>query len=126
MLRIFLVEDNHLIRENLIETLQDLSDSKIVGVAETELDAVTWLHQNASDWDLVIIDLFLKQGSGLTVLQACLNRTPSQKALVLSNYAFAEEVKARCFQLGANAVFDKSNEIDELVSTCKKLANREC
>ena len=34
--------------------------------------------------------------------------------VVLSNYATAD-MRKRCAQLGADAVFDKSNEIDALV-----------
>ena len=66
------------------------------------------------------MDLFLKQGSGLGVLEACRNRQPGQKVLVLSNYATAD-MRKRCAQLGADAVFDKSNEIDALVDYCIEL-----
>ena len=37
--------------------------------------------------------------------------------VVLSNYA-TEDMRKRCAQLGADAVFDKSNEIDALVEYC--------
>ncbi len=68
-------------------------------------------------WDIAIIDLFLRQGSGLGVLAACRNRLPHQRMVVLSNYA-TPDVRMRCAQLGVDAVFDKSNEIDDLVDYC--------
>ncbi|MGQ2981223.1 MAG: response regulator, partial [Polaromonas sp.] len=68
-------------------------------------------------WDLAIVDLFLKQGSGLGVLEACRNRKAQQKVIVLSNYATAD-IRKRCAQLGVDAVFDKSNEIDALINYC--------
>ena len=37
--------------------------------------------------------------------------------MVLSNYA-TPDVRMRCAQLGVDAVFDKSNEIDALVDYC--------
>jgi hypothetical protein len=37
--------------------------------------------------------------------------------VVLSNYA-TPDVRMRCAQLGVDAVFDKSNEIDALVDYC--------
>ena len=67
--------------------------------------------------DLAIVDLFLKQGSGLGVLEACRGRPAGQRVVVLSNYATAD-MRKRCAQLGADAVFDKSNEIDALVEYC--------
>ena len=72
---------------------------------------------NPQKWDLAILDLFLKQGSGLGVLAACRDRKPTQKIVVLSNYATAD-IRQRCAQLGVDAVFDKSNEIDALVEYC--------
>jgi two-component system OmpR family response regulator len=116
-LRTYIVEDNATIRENLIGTLEELTSVKAVGVAETESEGKNWLIHNSAEWDLAIVDLFLRQGSGLGVIEACRNRDPSQKVVVLSNYA-TQDMRRRCEQLGADAVFDKSNEIEALVEYC--------
>ena len=116
-LKTYIVEDNRTIRENLIGTLEELASIDAVGSAETENDGKAWLAEQGKQWDLAIVDLFLKQGSGLGVLAACRNRKPWQKVVVLSNYATAD-IRQRCTQLGVDAVFDKSNEIDALVDYC--------
>ena len=116
-LKTYIVEDNPTIRENLIGTLEELACVIAVGSADTENDGKTWLNNNREKWDLAIVDLFLKQGSGLGVLAACRDRPLSQKVVVLSNYATAD-IRQRCAQLGVDAVFDKSNEIDALVAYC--------
>jgi two-component system, OmpR family, response regulator len=116
-LRTYIVEDNATIRENLIGTLEELAGIRAVGWAETENEAKAWLQQSSTGWDLAIVDLFLKQGSGLGVLEACRRRSPSQRVVVLSNYA-TTDMRKRCSQLGADAVFDKSNEIDALIDYC--------
>jgi len=116
-LKTYIVEDNPTIRENLIGTLEELALIKAVGTAETENDGKAWLAEGHNEWDLAIVDLFLKQGSGLGVLAACRNRAPRQKVVVLSNYA-TTDIRRRCTQLGVDAVFDKSNEIDALVAYC--------
>ena len=120
-LRTFIVEDNATIRENLIATLEELASVEAVGVAETEDDGKAWLTAHGGQWDLAILDLFLRQGSGLGVLAACRSRSPGQKVVVLSNYA-TPDVRMRCAQLGVDAVFDKSNEIDALVDYCVLLS----
>ena len=51
------------------------------------------------------------------MLEACRDRARGQRVVVLSNYATAD-MRKRCTQLGADAVFDKSNEIDALVEYC--------
>ncbi len=116
-LRTYIVEDNATIRDNLIDALQELAQIEAVGVAETEEDGKAWLAAHPGQWDLAIVDLFLRQGSGLGVLAACRDRLSSQKMVVLSNYA-TPDVRMRCAQLGVDAVFDKSNEIEALVDFC--------
>lgn len=120
--RAYIVEDSPTIRDNLIETLQELALVDPVGVADTEHEGKRWLAQNDSYWDLAIIDLFLREGSGLNILEALRQRRPEQKMIVLSNHA-TNDVRWRCAQLGADAVFDKSTEIDALIDYC--VAERE-
>jgi two-component system OmpR family response regulator len=116
-LRTFIVEDNSTILENLMATLDELAGVVTVGTSETENAGKEWLLEHPASWDLAIVDLFLKQGSGLGILAACRNRRPEQKVVVLSNYATVD-IRKRCAQLGVDAVFDKSNEIDALVDYC--------
>ncbi len=116
-LRTYIVEDNPTIRENLIATLEELANITPVGSAETETEGKGWLLDHSAEWDLAIIDLFLKQGSGLGILTACRERAAHQKVVVLSNYA-TPDIRKRCAQLGVDAVFDKSNEIDALIDFC--------
>ena len=116
-LNTYIVEDNPVIRENLIATLEELAGVHMVGTSDNENDSKLWLADTSQNWSLAIVDLFLKQGSGLGVLAACRNRKSTQKMVVLSNYATAD-IRQRCAQLGADAVFDKSNEIDALVDYC--------
>ena len=116
-LRAFIVEDSLTIRDNLIETLQELAFVEAVGVAETERDGTHWLAGHQSDWDLAIVDLYLREGNGLNIVAACRSRREGQKLVVLSNHA-SRDIRLRCAQLGADAVFDKSTEIDALVDYC--------
>lgn len=122
-LRTYIVEDNATIRDNLIGTLEELASVEPLGWAETENQARSWFAGHQDDWDLAIVDLFLKQGSGLGVLEACRQRERNQRVVVLSNYTTAD-MRKRCSQLGADAVFDKSNEIDALVDYCLALGEK--
>lgn len=115
--RAYIVEDSSTIRDNLTETLLELAHIESVGSADTEQEGAEWLVRHPDEWDLAIIDLFLKEGTGLNVLMACQQRQPTQKLVVLSNHA-TRDVRWRCAQLGADAVFDKSTEIDDLLAFC--------
>jgi len=123
-LKTYLVEDSKVIRDNLIATLEELVPVTVVGSAEDESTAVQWLERPEHEADLVIIDVFLKRGSGLGVLRA-VNASRSQRHLVvLSNYA-TPDMRRKCRELGAAEVFDKSNEIDALIAYCGRLAGQD-
>jgi len=113
----YLAEDNEAIAQNLIETLQDICEVKVVAVGATQTEASQWLAMHDSEWDLAIVDLFLREGSGLGVLAGCRNRPLRQKVIVLTNYA-TPEIRKRATELGANAVFDKSSELEKLFAYC--------
>lgn len=119
-IKTYIVEDSPIIRDNLIATLEELTSALTVGTAETELDGVAWLSNSSNTWDLAIVDLFLKQGTGLGVVSACKRRLSTQKVIVLSNYA-TPDVRKQCALLGADAVFDKSTEIEQLLEYCVNL-----
>jgi DNA-binding NarL/FixJ family response regulator len=122
-LQTYIVEDSPVIRENLIATLEELVPVKVVGSAADESTAVHWLSQAGRPVDLVIVDIFLKGGSGLGVLRSGQALPNPLKMVVLSNYA-TPDMRRKCLALGADAVFDKSHEIEALIAYCGQLAAR--
>lgn len=115
--RTFIVDDNPTLRENLVGTLREVARVDPIGQAESEAEGSRWLSRNLSLWDLAIVDLFLRDGTGFRVLEACRHRGPAQKMVVLSNHV-TPEMRRKCTQLGADAVFDKATEIDDLIDYC--------
>lgn len=115
----FLVEDSLTIRENLIPALQDLGSAEIVAVAETEDEAKDWLGAHAEGWDLAVVDMFLREGNGIGVVVVCQNRQKHQRVAVLTNYA-TDSIRERCLNAGANAVFDKSTQLEEFFDYCQQ------
>ena len=123
-LQAYLVEDNVLVRDNLIAALEELAPLHFVGSAADESVAVRWLQVDPDPCDLVIVDMFLRTGSGLGVIAAARRECPGTALVVLSNYA-TDEMQARCLASGADRVFDKSRDIDQLVAYCIALSTRE-
>ncbi|BEP62278.1 hypothetical protein GmRootV213_28320 [Variovorax sp. V213] len=114
-----LIEDSKTIRENLVPALAELADVEVVAVAETASEAVVLLESLKNTWQLAVVDLFLREGSGLTVLRACQERSARQRVVVLTNY-LTEEMRRRSRELGADAIFDKSRELDLFFEWCKQ------
>ncbi|MDI3511078.1 response regulator transcription factor [Hydrogenophaga sp.] len=122
-LKTFLVEDSPVIRSNLAAALEDLAPVDIVGHAASADDAILQLETliEQDGCDLVIIDIFLKGGSGLDVLSRLSKLRAPARPVVLTNYA-TPEIRAECLHLGADKVFDKSRDIDALVGYCNEVA----
>jgi DNA-binding NarL/FixJ family response regulator len=91
-------------------------------MAETEHDARRWLASNAG-WDVAIVDLFLREGQRPERRwRPHAQRNPGQQVIVLSNHS-SRDVRWRCAQLGADAVFDKSTELEALIDYCLRRAD---
>lgn len=118
----YLVEDNQTILTNLMETLSEIAHLEIAAHSATQSEASQWLTQHHANWHLAIVDLFLRQGTGLGILAACRDREPHQKIVILTNYA-TPEIRLRSAALGADAVFDKSTELDGLMDYCIEQAS---
>lgn len=120
LLSTVLIEDSPTIRENLIPALLDLGGATVVEIAETEVDALRTLTSLGNAWHLAVVDIFLREGSGLAVLRGGQSRMPHQRMVALTNYA-TSDMRARCLELGADAVFDKSQELDQFFEWCSQL-----
>lgn len=122
-LRTYLVEDSEIIRTNLQEALLELGNAEVVAHADGEAKARQWFNEHPDEWDLAVVDLFLKEGSGIGLVRSQRSRAPEQKVVVLSNYA-TRDMRERCIELGVDAMFDKSTELDDMLAWCRGLRQR--
>jgi DNA-binding NarL/FixJ family response regulator len=121
MVRTYIVEDNPVILTNLRDTLEELTPVQVMGTAADETTAVDSLRSDPRGMDLVIIDIFLASGSGLAVLRSAQELNLPARRVVLTNYA-TPDIRRRCTALGADRVFDKSSEIEDLIDYCGDIA----
>jgi DNA-binding NarL/FixJ family response regulator len=120
LIRCFIVEDSPVILHGLIDTLEQMLPLKVVGSCGDQKSAVAWLDGHRGQYDVVITDIFLKQGTGLDVLKHLQPLQGGFTKVVLTNYATAD-MRQRCAALGADMVFDKSSELDELIEYCAQI-----
>jgi two-component system, OmpR family, response regulator len=112
-MRAYLVEDNVAISDSLISAMDDMANVETVGIARSQAEAEAWLARHPAEWDVLIIDLFLEEGSGLGVVKKVAERRPGQQVIVLTNYAeVAEDEALNC---GADAVFDKLTGLESFL-----------
>jgi DNA-binding NarL/FixJ family response regulator len=120
-LKVFLVEDSPVIRQNLVGALEEMAPVTVVGHAESAAAATALLSGQPPPCDLAIVDVFLRAGIGLDVLRALREQHSPVARVVLTNYA-TPDIRSQCLALRADRVFDKSGDIDALVDYCIELA----
>ncbi|MEO7335727.1 MAG: response regulator [Caldimonas sp.] len=119
-IKTFIVEDSSVVRENLIAALHENAPIEVIGMAEDEASAVAWLTDPTHDCELLIVDIFLHAGTGIGVLQGIGRTAGNVTKVVLSNHA-TPEIRAKCLELGADEVFDKSNELEAMLAFCNRM-----
>src|SRR6185369_17932260 len=102
------------IAEELSSALEELAQAKVVGTAQAEDEACRWMDERTQACDVAVIDVFLKRGTGLGVLEHIAKYEQPPRRVILTNYA-TPDMHHRCRELGADAVFDKSTEIEQLI-----------
>lgn len=120
LLRVYVVEDCPNVRDSLLVFLHIPGQVEIIGLADSENEAVAAIL--AVPVDAVIVDLNLREGSGMAVIEKLRRAelTPQPKIIVFTNHV-APELKQRAMQLGADYFLDKSVEQDNLRATLQTL-----
>jgi DNA-binding NarL/FixJ family response regulator len=136
-LRVAIVESSPLIRARLREALAEVANLEVVGTAEVEVEARTMLRKIA--WDVVVLDLQLREGTGLGVLltlatdreRQSAGRTGSDAAsdvpdsrtiIVLTHFTFPQ-YRRKGEALGVHHFFDKARETHRVREVLEELAN---
>lgn len=110
-IRVFLADDSALMRDR-IAALLETDDMVIAGQAETPGGSIDGIL--AVQPDVVVLDVQLASGSGLSVLRAIRKAAPGIAFVVFSNNA-GPAYRKRYLEEGATCFLDKSAESNLLV-----------
>lgn len=119
-LAVYIVEDDPSIQDSLKVVIEAYLRAEVMGWAPSEAEALAWLRANDGRWHLLVVDLTLAQGSGLGVLAAVSQMGTGKGVVVALTNAASPGNRATCLRLGADAVFDKSEEINQFLAYCEK------
>jgi two-component system OmpR family response regulator len=101
-----MVEDSKEIQSAVEDLLGMIGGFEISARLQTEAEGTEWLEQHGSSWDLAVLDLVLRDGSGFNLIRRFKAANEQGRIIVLSDYA-TPIIKVRCVELGADAVFSK-------------------
>jgi DNA-binding NarL/FixJ family response regulator len=120
-LRVLLVEDSHIISDLITENLARIPRLSLLGIAETESDAVSMLRSEPCD--VLILDIQLRQGNGINLLRILSGDPAHARTLkiVLSNHV-SGTYRRICEQYGVQFFFDKTSEFPQLQTLLSRLS----
>ena len=98
--RVFVVDDHPLVREWLGNLIQQQPDLVLCGEAGSAADALEAIMVSSAD--VAIVDLSLKDGSGLDLIRRLKTRRPETSVIVLSMHD-ERLYAARALRAGARA-----------------------
>lgn len=116
MISVFLVDDHRLFLSGVKAELEDKVD--IVGSSSDVDDAIAGVRD--ADPDVVLIDVHMPGGGGLTVIEQVTETHPDMRFLALSVSDAAEDVIAM-IRAGARGYVTKSIAPDELVDAITRV-----
>lgn len=112
-MKVFVVEDSAAVRERLLEMIREIDDIEVVGEAETFDAAVSGILDTRPDVAVLDIKLADDRGSGIDVLAEVKKGLPAMRAIVMSNYATPQHMKASA-DAGAEYFLDKSADFERI------------
>jgi len=117
-MRLLLVDDSVVLLKALSQEFSTIAGVEIVGQAKDEAEALE-SYQSLKP-EVIILDICLKQGSGINVLKIIKKNKPSPIVIMLTNYS-CPQYERTCMELGANYFFDKLTEIPKVSQILKEL-----
>ena len=118
-MKVFIVEDSALMYARISQAVKAIQGFSVTGAASDASGALTAIRESSPD--ALIVDIQLREGSGLDVLKQIKSERPEIKTLVLSNSATLPYQHAATLA-GADYFLDKSTEFGQLANILKKWA----
>ena len=119
MIKVFIVDDNAIVREALKDIIAETSDMVTVGEAANGQHLLDQVHNG--DWDVVILDIAMPGRGGLDTLEELKTKRPELPVLMLSMYQ-EEQYAMRAFRRGASGYLTKQSTPTELIASIRKVA----
>jgi DNA-binding NarL/FixJ family response regulator len=116
--RVFIVDDHALVREWLGNLLRREPDLVVVGEADEPVAALAAMTNSPPD--VAVIDVSLKQGSGLELIKDLRARLPNVEIVVLSMHDSVSDFE-RAFRAGATGYVMKRESTGQIVEAIRQV-----
>ncbi len=116
--KIIVVDDHLVVRKGLKKILDETDDIEVVDEASNGQEFLSKVSKE--NYDMVLLDIFLPDRSGLDILKYLKVRKPGLPVLILSMYP-EEQYAVRTLRAGASGYLTKTSLSEELISAIRKV-----
>jgi two-component system, NarL family, invasion response regulator UvrY len=110
--RILIADDHAMVRAGIRQYLEAETSVREIGEAASGRDTMDQLR--AREWDLVLLDIFMPDQSGLDILREIQNDYPKVRVLILSGLP-EEQYALSVLRAGASGYLPKGSAPEELI-----------
>jgi len=121
-IRIFIADDNRLLREGLASMLVEIDDISVVGMASSGRQALEQIKQLLPE--IALIDIGMPDKDGLDVTQELYKALPAVKVIILGMPDLTDEIMA-CIEAGAAGYVLKEASFEYLVESIRSVQRGE-
>jgi DNA-binding NarL/FixJ family response regulator len=118
--RVYYIEDCVEVRARISRELALLDGIELVGCAERAAEAIASIRRSCPD--VVVLDLQLREGTGIDILRELRADDQPPVMIVLTNQSDSTS-RERSLKAGARYYFDKSTEFEEFLTVLKGLGD---
>lgn len=118
LIRVFIVDDNRLLREGLVSMLAEQEDIIVIGAAASGRKALEQIKNLRPE--IALIDIGMPGKNGIEVTQELRRDLPEAKVIILSMVDLTDEIMA-CIEAGAAGYVLKEASFDYLVETIRSV-----
>lgn len=122
-MRVMIADDSPAFRRRLLRLLEEIGGVDLVHSAADGVDALSAGKRLRPD--VLILDIQMPGASGIDVLREIKRENPEIVVIMLTSYA-EQQYRQRCFELGANYFFSKSDNPSELFGLISGIKSAHC
>jgi DNA-binding NarL/FixJ family response regulator len=119
MIRVLVADDHAVVRRGVVQILDEAPDLVAAGEASSGRQVLQQIQEN--DYDVLVLDIGMPEGSGLEVLHQLRTLRPELRVLILSMYP-ERQYALRALKAGAAGYLTKESAPDELVAAVRRIA----
>lgn len=118
-LRVFVADDNQMIREALIQVIESLEGMEVIGSASDSEEAIAKIVNEKPD--VVILDLRMPGVGGLEVLRTIRENGVKSIVIIFTAYSL-QRYRLEAIRLGADHFYSKTDDNERMFDTLIALA----